>query len=126
MRLRRLGPDLWQLEHELRLPGGVRMPVNATLIRLPDGGSLLYSPVPIDDAIAAEIEAIGPVRHLVAPSLMHHLWAGDAVRRWPNARLHAAPGLRAKRPDLRIDAELGERGEPPEWGGALDTVRVAG
>jgi len=102
------------------------MPVNATIVRLPDGGTLVYSPVPIGDAIAAEIEAIGPVRHLVAPSRLHHRWAGDAARRWPAARLQAAPGLKVKRPDLRIDAELGEQGAPPEWGGVLDAVLVGG
>ena len=128
MRLRRLGPDLdvWQVGHELRLGAGIRMPVNATLVRLADGATLLYSPVPIDDAIAAEIEAIGPVGSIVAPSRLHHLWAGDAARRWPAARLHAAPGLRGKRPDLRIDAELGQEGAPPEWGDVLDAVVVAG
>lgn len=40
------------------------------------------------------------------PSALHHLFAGAATRRWPGATVYAAPGVRAKQPDLRIDREL--------------------
>lgn len=76
------------------------LPLRMTVIRLADGGLWLHSPTPLTDAEAAEIDALGPVAHIVAPSKLHHLWAGDATRRWPRATLWIAPGLQDKRPDL--------------------------
>src|SRR5690606_38151617 len=75
---------------------------------LPGGHLLLYSPVPIDDALAAALEDLGPVAHLVAPSGSHHLHAGAAQVRWPEARLWGSPALPDKRPDLRFDAVLAD------------------
>jgi len=39
---------------------------------------------------------------------MHHLFVGDALARFPDARLHLVPGLAKKRPDLPAHAELSE------------------
>lgn len=44
---------------------------------------------------------------------------------YPTARLYAAPGLAAKRPDLRIDVELGDA-PPGDWPADLDYVLMAG
>src|SRR5262245_44383709 len=97
--------DVWRAPSEVRQPGGVRMPVNTTIVRLP-AGLVVISPIAIDDALAAEIDALGPVRELVAPSCLHHLGMGAAAARWPAARVLVAPGLAAKRRDLRVDGEL--------------------
>ncbi len=125
MPLAAIAPDLWQVSTTKRFPGGVVLPVNGTIVRLPDGTVLLHSPIPIDDALAAEIEALGPVAHLVAPNALHHLWIADASRRWPRARVHAAPRVAQKQPALRIDAPLAD-GAPAEWGGALEGLLVGG
>ena len=79
---------------------GMILPLRMTVIRLVDGSLWLHSPTPLTDADAAEIDALGPVAHIVAPSKLHHMFAGDASRRWPQATLWVAPGLVAKRPDL--------------------------
>lgn len=125
MALRAIAPDIWQVSTSKRFPGGVVLPVNGTIVRLPDGTMLLHSPIPIDDALAADIEALGPVAHLVAPNALHHLWIVDASRRWPQARVYAAPRVAGKQPALRIDAPFAE-GTPAEWGGALACVFVDG
>jgi hypothetical protein len=118
-----LGPDLWQVPAApLRLPGGVQMPLAAIVIRLSDGGLVIYSPAAFDDAQAAAIDALGPVAHLVAPSLLHHLHLGAAAARWPAATVHGAPGLAAKRSALPIARELGE----PVWGDAIDIELIRG
>lgn len=124
-RLSPVAPDVWQIAHTVRLPGGVVLPANCTVVRLPDGRLLLHSPTPLDDALAAALEALGPVGHLVAPNALHHLWIVDASRRWPRARVHAAARVARKQPALRIDAPLAD-GAPAEWGGALECVVVGG
>ena len=101
-----LHDDLWVVHHPNRFLGmqfGARM----TIIRLPDGSLMLYSPVPISDALAAEIDQLGVVRYLVAPNLFHHLFVADAAARWPAAVLYAPFGLAEKRRDLTIHRTLG-------------------
>jgi hypothetical protein len=120
--LERIDEDLWCANAFQPIPGG-HMPARMFVVRLADG-LWIHSPIKLDDALAAEIDALGPVRHLVAPNCLHHLHMGPASLRWPQARVHAPMALRAKRPDLRIDADLRD-GEHP-WGDAFEQVAVAG
>lgn len=119
-----IAPDIWHVPlAPLKLPGGVRMPLASTVIRLPDRSLVIYSPGKLDDATAAAIEAEGEVRHIIAPSKLHHLYAGKAAERWPNAKLHAAPGLPDKRKDLTFHHDLG--GPVEAWRDVID-VEVFG
>jgi hypothetical protein len=77
--------DVFELVHDMRFPGGVRLPTRMTVLRLPGRRLVLHSPVPIDDAAAAELAALGEVTHLIAPSRMHHLWLEPAAQRYPGA-----------------------------------------
>lgn len=93
--------------HELKMPGvGFYFNCRMSIIRSSTGGVILHSPVPISDEQAAAIDAIGPVEHIIAPNCYHHMFAGPARERYPDAKLWGAPGLAAKRADLSFDAEL--------------------
>lgn len=116
---------LWEARRELRLAPGFHLDARMTVVRLPDGGLWLHSPLALDDALAATLEAQGPVRHLVAPSLHHHLFLPAARARWPGAAVHLAPGLAAKRPQAGPGAALSAT-PPPEWGGAFAVCPLAG
>lgn len=104
--LRQLAPDVWVLDHELPLPGGVALGTRMTVIRLEDGSLWLHSPVPVGSAAQAQLAALGPVSWIVAPNLLHHLFVPSALALWPEARLAAAPGLAAKVPSLAPHATL--------------------
>ena len=108
-----------------RLAGGFRMPARMTVVHTENRGLALVSPIPIDDVLAAELAALGEVRWLVAPNLLHHLYLGDASTRYPAAKVLAPAGLRAKRPDLRIDATL-DAPLPAPLAACLDVLPVAG
>jgi hypothetical protein len=124
--LQQISDDIWHVPgRPLRMPGGIVIPVASTVIRLPEGALVVYSPIEPDASTAAAIGALGPVAHLIVPSALHHLYAAAAAARWPDARVHAAPGARAKQPGLRIDRELG--GElDPAWRGVLEVERIGG
>lgn len=108
-RLRALSDDLWLAKGPaVTGAGGFRFPTRMAVLRLRDGGLWLWSPVALNAGLRAAVDALGPVRHLVAPNGLHHLAMADWQAAFPQARLHAAPGVAAKRPDLRIDATLGE------------------
>ena len=112
--LRALDTDLWVASRPLRLwvgDVGCRM----TVVRLSDGALWLHSPVPADAETRAAVDAIGPVRWLVAPNKFHHFYLGDWARAYPEAAVCGAPGLPAKRRDLRFQHEL-VPDAPPPWG----------
>ncbi len=124
--MRTVAPGIWHIPYApVKLFGGVRMPISSTVFRLPDRTLLLYSPGDIDEIQAKELAVLGEVAHIVAPSLLHHLYVGHAAKRWPQAKLHGAPGLAAKRPDIRFDCVLG-RDPDPAWGDAIDIEIVGG
>jgi hypothetical protein len=82
------------------------------VVRLGDGGLWIWTPIALDEALSEAVDALGPVRHLVAPNKLHHLFLGEWVERYPDARLYAAPGLAGKRRDLAFHAELGDAPDP--------------
>ncbi len=108
-----LAKDIWVAERPQKfygLPVGTRM----TVMRLSGGRLLLHSPVVLDAELRAELDAIGRVRYVVAPNRVHHLYAGDVAKAYPEARLWVGPGLERKRPDLKFVAVLGDE-SPEEW-----------
>ncbi|MCA9538763.1 MAG: DUF4336 domain-containing protein [Myxococcales bacterium] len=122
--LEALGEGLWTAWFPLKLLGtvfGTRM----TVARLPDGSLWVHSPIRCDDALRAEIDALGPVKHLVAPNMFHHLFLPKAKSHWPDAKVWLAPGLDQKRADITFDALLPTEA-PEDWQGAIDVARLEG
>ena len=111
--LRQLAENLWIADRPQTfygLPVGTRM----TVIRLAGDRLLLHSPVALDGQLRGELDALGRVSFAVAPNRVHHLYAGKVAATYPGARLWVAPGLERKRPDLRVEAVLGDDA-PAEW-----------
>jgi hypothetical protein len=122
--LKRLDADLFVAERSQRFYGlevGTRMNV----VRLANGDLWLHSPVSLDPELRRELDGLGRVRFAVAPNRVHHLYAGETVRLYPEARLWLAPGLERKRPDLAFAGILGDDA-PPEWRGQIDQVFFRG
>lgn len=105
--LRPLAEALYVREVPFRI-GGMELGGRMTVVRLPGGGLWIHSPVRMDAETRAAVEALGPVRYLVAPNLEHHLNLPAWAAAFPEARVVALPGLRKKQPNLRIDVELGD------------------
>lgn len=114
--MRQLAEDLYVVEHDT-FTFGIHFPGRMIVVRIGDAVALI-SPVPIDDALAARIDALGDVRWIASPNMFHHLYVGPAAERYPGARVLAPRGLRKKRTDLTIDATWDE-GPPTEWDGVL-------
>src|SRR4029450_12084462 len=103
--LRGLDENLWVAEQPLKFMGlevGTRM----TIVRFADGALWVHSPLRLSSERHEAVEALGPVRFLVAPNTFHHLFIGEWMAAWPGARAYAAPGLPEKRKDLRFHGVL--------------------
>lgn len=116
-----LGSDLWIADGPITRFFGFPYPTRSTLVRLADGTLWVCSPIALTEALAQEIDALGPVRYLVSPNKIHHLFLSDWKQRWPAARLYASPGLARRRRDLRFDAELSDRPDRA-WASDIDQV----
>lgn len=87
---------------------GVETGTRMTVVRLSGGGLFVHSPVALDRATREAVDALGEVRAVVAPSIFHHLYAGEWARAFPRAVLAACPGLEHKRPDLPFTCVMGD------------------
>lgn len=122
--LLQLHDHLWETNEPLTVLGmalGHRM----TVARLPDGSLWVHSPVAYDAELAAELDALGPVSHLVAPNCMHDTFVDGWLPKYPGIRFHAPPGFARRHPHLAVTDTLGP-GPHPAWAGLLDQHHMRG
>ncbi|HEY6036074.1 MAG TPA: DUF4336 domain-containing protein [Kofleriaceae bacterium] len=120
--LREFVPDqIWVKEGPVHF-AGMDVLTRMTVFRAA-GGVILHSPVEIDAATREAILRIAPVRAIIAPSTVHHLFVPSAQQAFPDAPLYGIEGLEKKRDDLHFTGLLGED-PPPLWAGELDQVVI--
>jgi hypothetical protein len=127
MTLRNVANGVWVIDRDFTLLG-VHIGLRTTLLATDDGGTVVISPVRFEPDELDAIRALGPVRAVVAPNALHHLFLGRAAEAFPEARVLAADGVAAKQPGLRIDATLGTPAAAAlgVFGGAIDSVTLEG
>ena len=123
--LEAFGPALYSAEGPTVSFYGFPYPTRMAVVRLSDGSTWVWSPVALTDELFNSVQAVGPVRHIVSPNKIHHLFLAEWAERWPEARVYAPPGLAKRRPDLRFDAELGDEPDPA-WVADIDQVIFRG
>lgn len=117
-------PQLFGVRSRIRVAPGLWFPLRCTVVRLVDGGLVLHSPVAFTVEQRAAIDALGPVRALIAPSALHHLHLPAAAAAWPDAEVWVAPGVPQKHPELGGLRVLGER--TPFFEGELTPLPIDG
>lgn len=124
-RLREFGRGIWVSEGPIVPFLSFPYPTRTAVIRLADGGLFVWSPIALTAPLRNEVDALGPVRHLVSPNAIHHLFLGEWKSAYPEVRLFASPNLAKKRKDLDFDGELDDSPEPA-WAADVDQVVVHG
>lgn len=107
--LNAIAPDIWTVTQPFRFLGleiGARM----TAVRLPSQDLVVISPIALKNGDRAALEALGIVKHLIAPNLFHHTYFADAQAVYPAAQAWGVEGLSVKCPELRLDALLNQPG----------------
>lgn len=123
--LQLFGDEIWTASGPIVAVAGFRYPTRMIVIRLSDGMLFVWSPIALSDALSAAIDALGPVRHIVAPNALHHLFIGEWRQKYPDAKIYAAPGLATRRRDITFDSDLDDAAAL-DWSGELDQVVVRG
>lgn len=127
--LKPVAQDLWIVDGPaIRfwfMPFSTRM----TVVRLADGTVWVHSPVALTERLADEIDAVGPVAHLIAPNWIHYAHVHSWQMRYPAAVTWAAPGVQARAAKFnspaRFDHDLGQDA-PADWAGQIDQMIVEG
>jgi hypothetical protein len=122
--LERLDAGLWVAPAPLKFMGlhlGTRM----TVVRLSGGDLWVHSPIAPTPELRAEVDALGPVRHIVAPNLYHHLFAGQWHAAYPSASLWGPAALARKRKDLKLTSTL-EQVSATAWASDLVPLHIDG
>lgn len=112
-----IGPGIWGVDRKARFVG-VTLPSRSTAIAVGAGRLLLISP-PAD--ACPEIDRLGAVSAIVAPSSFHYLSAESWLHRSPAAELFVAPELACRVPGLPPAVELTAEVTPP-WHAHLSFV----
>ena len=125
--LARVTDDIWIVDDKPINAAGLELPIRMVVVRLSNGDLVLHSPVRYSPALRRELERLGTIKFLLAPSIAHRMFLLDWQRELPQARTFAARGLSARRQvrsaGIRIDRELGDV-TPEEWAADLETVSV--
>jgi uncharacterized protein DUF4336 len=119
-----LAENLWELSQPVKAPG-LRMGHRMTVARLQTGQLWVHSPVAYDEALAAELRAIGKPRHFVAPNIFHDLYWPEWFANFREATFYCAPGLNENRREFAFDRVLNQNVREP-WENELPKVLVRG
>lgn len=124
-----VAPDLWVVDGGPMSVAGMPIPIRMTVIRLADGSLVLHSPTRFSFPLRAQLEALGPVRHLVAPNTAHWSFMKEWQGHFPDATSWVAPTLKERpavqKAGLKIDQVLAD-GAPAAWNGEIEVVVVRG
>jgi hypothetical protein len=123
-RLEQLGPELWIADGGVVSFFGYDYPTRMAVVRLDDGGLWLWSPIEPEPALVAEVRALGPVRHLVSPNKLHHLFLAAWKAEFPDARLWGTSSTVARFPALDFSGTLTDDA-PSDWAGQIDQYHFA-
>jgi hypothetical protein len=118
--LEKWNDDIWIATRPAKF-FGVECGSRMTVVRMEGGGLFVHSPVALDPDTRRDVDALGEVRAVVAPSLFHHLHVGAWMAAYPNAVFAACQGLDWKRPDLAFTCVLGDTPHDV-WAGDLQQI----
>lgn len=88
----------------------------STAIRLRDGGVWVLASTPLDEPTKRTIDAMGPVKFIVAPDDQHHLFIRKYKQAYPQAKLIGTPRALRKNTDMKFSGCWGQDAPGTKYG----------
>ena len=105
---------------------GFPYPTRSVVVRLTDGDIWVWSPVKLRHELRAELVRLGPIRHLVSPNKIHHLYLHEWKAAYPDAKIWGPEFDDSETPrSSLLGAPLGDT-VPAEWQPDLDLAWFRG
>lgn len=123
--MQKLADNLWIIDGDTVSFHGFPYSTRMTVIRLADGALWVHSPVGLTETLRSQLASLGPVRWLIAPNHLHHLFLADWIAAYPEARTLGTRQVIEKCPDITFAETLDEHHRPP-WANEIDQVLFSG
>ncbi|TNB47502.1 DUF4336 domain-containing protein [Martelella lutilitoris] len=121
------GPSLWISDGPVVTANmGFRYPTRMAVIRLKDGGLVIWSPVAASPALVGAVTSLGAPRFIVAPNTLHHLFLQEWAESFPAADIFGPRALAQKRSDIAFAGFLEDEAVVAQWSGEIERVVVDG
>jgi len=131
--LKPIAENIWIVDGDLiemdavvtKLPFSTRM----TVIKLTNGQLWCHSPIQPNQALFDQLDALGPVAHLVSPNKIHYAYIADWKKRYPEAIAWSSPGVEERAAKQKIPVSFDEKlmNEAPEaWADQIDQLVFKG
>ena len=91
----RIDEGILSVEGEIHMPLG-RFPRRMTVARLSDWGTVVFSPICLNERAMRDIEALGPPAFMVVPNGFHRLDARPWKKCYPDIKVVCPPGARTR------------------------------
>jgi len=89
MVIREVAKDVWTFSVPFSRFGFVPLGGRSTAIKLADGGVWVLASTPLNDDTKRKLNELGPVRFIIGPDAVHHLYLGEFKKEYPAAKLIA-------------------------------------
>ena len=119
-----IADGIWAISYQFSNKG-MQVSTRMTVIRLADGSLFAHSAVPLTAEQKTELDSFGPLRHIVAPSALHHMFVPALAQLYPQAALYGPKAVLRKHPELPQMQLIPEDDAAP-WAGQLQCLPVDG
>ncbi len=123
--LEKIHDALWLAEGEIVSWYSYPYPTRSVVARLESGALWVWSPIKLVPDLRAELDRLGPVRHLVSPNKFHYLYLQDWNAAYPQAQLWGPQSTIRRRSDLKFREPLRDSA-PSEWQPDIDQAWFRG
>ncbi|TXD40843.1 DUF4336 domain-containing protein [Lujinxingia vulgaris] len=127
--LKQVAEGLWIVDGSTISFYGMPFPTRMTLVRLEDGSLFVHSPVDLREELRREVDALGPVRALVAPNWIHYAYLPAWQKSYPKAKTWAAEGVQERAAKQGVNVALDhilDDVAPSLWRGQIKQLVVRG
>ena len=131
--LKQVGEDIWLVDgpivqmsmYGVKLPFPTRM----TIVKLSNDELWCHSPTELTPELKAQIDSLGPVRHLISPNKIHYTHINAWAKAYPDAIAWASPGVRERAAQQKIEVSFNadlDNDPPVHWKEDLDQLIFRG
>ncbi|KAF9448583.1 hypothetical protein P691DRAFT_800515 [Macrolepiota fuliginosa MF-IS2] len=116
--IREVTRNVWTFSRPFARYGIIPFGGRSTAIRMKDGGVWLLASTPLDEETKSTLDSIGPVRFIIGPDAVHHLFLGQYKKAYPSAKVIAPEDAHARLEDrsLKFDGAWGRDPSGTQYG----------
>lgn len=104
--MEQLAENIWVFEGDTVRFYSLPYPTRMTVVRLANGDLWVHSPITLSATLQNEVDHLGPVRYLIAPNHLHHLFLAEWLANYPKALAYGTDEVIKKCSDVNFEGSL--------------------